>query len=309
MQMNNLANDSSHDEQQELLKACKFSYLSNSTVLYQKKHKQDLLIINSPSCYAVISPQGAQLLEFRPHGEEDWLWLSPLASFAPGEAIRGGIPICLPWFGVNQENPDSPKHGIARNQTWQLTDIDEQTNKTTVVFELHYDGECPELVKHPFYCQLTFELGTELGMQIKIKNCSDHKQTFSWAMHSYFAVEHSVKTQISGLENVAFLDNTEGLKTVKQAGSVVFAGEVDRVYQYTDTPQYLLANQKLEISGFNCPSCIVWNPGALAAMRIKDIKNHYSEFVCIERGCTFDDSLKLNAGETFRSTMRVKKPA
>ena len=308
MLLTNTAINISQDEL-DLLKVCDFVYFSNSTVLYNAEHKQDLLVINSPSCYAVISPMGGQILEFRPHGQDNWLWLSPLAKFETGQAIRGGIPICLPWFGVNQQQPELPKHGIARTQLWQLTAIEEQNGNTQVVFELHHDGELPELAAEPFYCQLTFDLGRELNLRLKLKNCSDKAQQFSWAMHSYFAVEHSVKARVTGLENHAFLDNTEGLQTFQQAGSVVFAGEVDRVYQATEPPQRLVDGEQLEISGFNCPSCIVWNPGALSAMRIADIKTHYSEFICVERGRAFDDSLTLEAGETFHSTMQVKKVA
>lgn len=310
MQTSNLAMDmAGNDELKQQIDACKFSYLSNSTVVYRKPHKQDLLIVNSPSCYAVFSLQGAQLLEFRPHGDDDWLWLSPLASFEPGKAIRGGIPVCLPWFGVNQQTPEKPKHGFVRDNLWQLSQVEERADKTIVCFDFSYDGEQAELFDTPFHCQLQFELGRELNIQIKLKNCSDQNSLFSWALHSYFAVEHSVKALVNGLDAQNFLDNTQGLAVTAQAGSVVFAGEVDRVYEATQTPQTLLSQHHLHIEGTNCPSCIVWNPGALAAMRMEDVKQHYSNFICVERGCAFGDSLHLNAGETFRSTMSIKKIA
>ena len=303
------SNDASKTPQ-ALLKNCKFAYLSNSTIIYQKDYQQELLVINSPSCYAVIALQGGQLLEFKPNNDKHWLWLSPLASFKPGEAIRGGMPVCLPWFGVNQQQPDFPKHGIARTQIWQLTDIEEHDSHSTVALELHYDGDSSEYVDHAFSCQLIFSLGSELAVQIKIKNCDEQERSFSWALHSYFAVEHSVKTQVLGLDKQDYLDNTQDLKLCQQAGAIVFAGEVDRVYENTEAAQTIIdQQQQLHIDGSNCPSCIIWNPGALAAMRVADIKDHYHEFICHERGCAFGDSLHLQSGETFDSTMRVKKNA
>lgn len=286
-----------------------FTYLSNSRVLYKKDHKQDLLIINSPLCYAVIALQGAQIIEFRPHGDNNWLWLSPLTTFQPGQAIRGGIPICLPWFGVNKTDPNKVKHGFVRNQTWQLTALQESDKQTTLNFSFDYDGADPTLFEHAFHCQLQISLGKELQLSIKIKNCDDIESSISWAMHSYFAVEHSAKTLISGLDQTNFLDNTLKLETFPQIGNLVFAGEIDRVFQATSAPQQLHSQQSLSIDGDNCPTCIVWNPGASAAMRIEDIKQHYSEFVCIERGAAFSDSLQLQPGEVFRSTMNIKKPA
>ena len=299
----------SSQNERELLEHCDFAYFSNTTILYNAEHSQEVLVINSPCCFAVIALQGAQLLEFRPHGQNNWLWLSPLSNFEPGKAIRGGIPICLPWFGVHQQNPQLPKHGIARTQQWQLTTINECPNKTEIVFELHYDGHLQQLAPEPFDCQLIFDISDELNIGFNLKNCSDKSQHISWAMHNYFAVDNSAKTRIYGLQNHAFLDNTENLQSFQQSGPIVFTAEVDRVYQNTIEPQRLIAHHTLDINGHHCPSCIVWNPGALSAMGMDDIQGHYNEFVCVERGCAFEDALILSAGETFRSTMQVKKIA
>lgn len=75
------------------------------------------LDVKTPLCTASLCLQGAHLTSWKPEGHEECLFLSPNAAFAPGKAIRGGIPVCWPWFGSRK---DAPSHGIARTSEWRL---------------------------------------------------------------------------------------------------------------------------------------------------------------------------------------------
>ncbi len=294
---------------QALVSSSQYCSLSNTQERYDATDALPLLIIDTPTCFAVISFQGAQLLEFQPKGDQPWLWLSPLANFRHGQAIRGGIPVCLPWFGVHQEDPNKPKHGFVRDRIWQLSHIDESPDKLDIVLDFSYDGSEPALFATAFSCQLRFCLDDALSIELQLNNDSSEAQLFSWALHSYLAVNAIADTRISGLNKQHYLDNTQQLKTFMQAGHIVFSGEVDRVYQACESAQTLETHHHLTISGKHCPSCIVWNPGEDLALQMQDVQQHFKDYVCVERGCSFEDSITLRPNQRFNSTMHIKKTA
>jgi len=259
-----------------------------------------LLHIHNRYCEAVIAPQGAHVLEFTPTDSSPLLWLSPKAKFAKGQAIRGGIPVCLPWFGVNQRDPDKPKHGFVRNRDWQLTQVSStDTGATQLVFAFSYSDIEPKLFAYPFQVTLTITLSHNLELTLSVTNTGTETMPFSWALHSYHPVANLATTQVEGLDGKRYLDNTRGLQPAIQSGAVVFDGEVDRAYEQVDATQILNGNPRITVTGENCDSAIVWNPGGELASTIGDIgRDAYDQFVCVERGAAFGDEWELGAGES-----------
>src|SRR5580693_8605438 len=68
--------------------------------------------------------QGAHLTAWQRPGERPVLFTSPNSAFAPGKAIRGGIPIIFPWFGASRHAPAAPQHGFARTAIWHLHGVE-----------------------------------------------------------------------------------------------------------------------------------------------------------------------------------------
>lgn len=266
-----------------------------------------LLVVNAPFCQATITLQGAQLLTFQPTGDKPWLWLSPYAQFESGKSIRGGIPVCLPWFGVNRKNPEKPKHGFVRNHDWELVSLQESATAIELEFGFTYNSERPELFNTPFTATLEMTLSGSLDFSLHIHNRATETAEFSWAFHSYFAVADCEETTVSGLEGIHYLDNTRGLNAFLQDGDIPFLQEVDRVYNHTTVPQSINAQQRLSVTGENCPTCIVWNAGKNVAATLADIREDYRHYICVERGCAFGDSLVLPAGATSSSTMTINR--
>ncbi len=271
------------------------------------KHSLPLLIVDNKFCDAVISLQGAQLLSFQPKGKLPWLWLSPYTDFEPDQPIRGGIPICLPWFGANQQDHHKPKHGFVRNHLWQLQQVSGTDDSTQITLLYHYAADKPELFTTAFDAQLIIQLSGKLELNLSIINQGKQAADFSWAFHSYFATNDLANTSVNGLDQQNYLDNTQNLSMHLQTGSVEFSQEVDRVYQTISTPQQISAQQQLTIEGNNCPSCIIWNPGENMAQGMSDIKEYYKDFICVERGCAFNDTIRLDAGESFSGTMIISQ--
>lgn len=264
-----------------------------------------LLVIDSPFCQATVLLQGAQLLTFRPTGSTPWLWLSPVARFEAGKSPRGGIPVCLPWFGVNRQDPQKPKHGFARNRDWQLVRWQESASAVQLELAFDYAGTEPGLFATPFTTHLVITLSQQIDLALTLANTGTQTEEFSWALHTYFAVPDCTQAHVHGLEGITYLDNTLGLKPRVSLLPVEFPGEVDRVYNHTLVPQILDAQHRLQIDGRNCQTCIVWNAGASAAAGLADIGSHYREYVCVERGRAFADRLTLEAGQTFRADMSI----
>lgn len=266
-----------------------------------------LLRVSNPHCDALIALQGAQLLSFTPKGSDDLLWLSPNAVFAPGQAIRGGIPVCLPWFGVNREDPSKQKHGFVRNRDWQLLGANsDHEGRTHLTLGYDYAGDEPELFPHPFRATLTAVLGATLTLTLSVQNRDSCPMPLSWAWHSYFPVDNLDTVCVSGLDGIDYLDNTQGLSRQHQHGPVQFKGEVDRVYESVPALQQIQGQPAISLHGSGCDTAIVWNPGAANSAQMGDLGTEiYRRFICVERGMAFANAQCVAPGDEIGATLEI----
>jgi glucose-6-phosphate 1-epimerase len=285
---------------------------------YYPEHTQldslDLLLVDTPLCHAVICVQGAQVLEFalkqeNPDEPVPLLWLSPLAVFEKGKALRGGIPVCLPWFGVNQQDPNKPKHGFARNRLWRLSRCEAMPDGSIELdFSFVYQPDSPadrELFAHGFSAQLSLSLGAELGLGLSVSNASEQAMPLSWALHSYHPVDDLDKVYLSGLKGREYLDNTADLSVKKQLDEIRFCGEVDRVYQNSEGELLVHSHPAIRVNAQQAPTAIVWNPGKSLAAKMADVGRYYADYICVERGAAFADSLTLKPNETVSAQVII----
>ncbi|MEM6999172.1 MAG: D-hexose-6-phosphate mutarotase [Pseudomonadota bacterium] len=263
-----------------------------------------LLQIERPGVAALISLQGAQLLRCCLGGNADLFWLSPNARMQAGQAIRGGVPVCLPWFGVNQHAADPQaavvKHGFARLQEWAVSDLNLDNDRCAIEFTLAPPYVHSQLYPCELICTLRIEFSDACSMELKVTAIRG-QAPFSWALHSYFAVAALQQVEISGLSGRSYLDNTDQLKRRRQEGTVTFRGETDRVYLDVGERQTITdSNRSVVVSGTDAPTAVVWNPGAKLAARMADVgAEHADNFVCLERGAAFDDELMLTPDESL----------
>jgi len=274
---------------------------TDSGALYGKPGLE-LLLVQTPACRAVIATQGAQLLEFRAAGREPLLWLSPKAQLEPGNPVRGGIPLCLPWFGINRKDPAKPKHGLVRTEPWQRAGARELPDgEVELVFTYSHGGS--ELFPAPFSCEVTMGLGRELRLQLQLRNLGEESAEFSWAWHTYFPVDDVRAIEVRGLEGCEYLDNTRDLQRFPQEGALTFPTEVDRVFENAPAQQRIATRAPIDTRSENCHSVIAWNPGAELAATLADVGEHYREYVCVEHGNAFANSWQLGAGETASASL------
>ena len=248
------------------------------------------------------------MLSFTPQGQADLLWVSPVAAFEQGKPIRGGIPVCLPWFGVNRRDPDKPKHGFARTSRWRLeyaqTCADGATQLTLALRQ--FSRKAHPHFPHCFEALLNITVARELMLQLQVVNRSPTRMPLSWALHSYHPVSDLGSTTVRGLQGTEYLDNTRGLERRTQQQPPRFDGEFDRVYLSVPGEQSISGHPEIRIRGQNAPTAIVWNPGPEIALSLPDLgHNAHRKFICVERGAAFDDEPLVAPGATLHTRVTI----
>jgi glucose-6-phosphate 1-epimerase len=284
-----------------------FSFEKGNHRLVFKKGGGDipLIEIKNEQASASISLQGAHLLSWVPAGEEDVIWLSTQAKFAPGKSVRGGIPICWPWFGPHESNAAYPGHGFARTVLWQVTKTEAlSADETRVTFQLdsrQLDAAIKPMWPLPTIAEYRLTIGKTLTIELTTFNHSDQAMTIGQALHTYFKVDDVSKTRILGLEDRPYLDKTDGFKRKTQSGAVTIGAEVDRVY--LQTPDDVVIDdgkRKIVIKKQGSQSTIVWNPWQAAAEKMGDLgQDGYLKMLCVESANAVDDTVVVGAGESY----------
>jgi glucose-6-phosphate 1-epimerase len=297
-----------NDNLKNLLDSCDFLQLTSSAKEFPGSMGTGLPIIrlDTPACTALIAIQGAHLLSFCAKDGAPLLWVSPNCNFTPGVALRGGVPVCLPWFGPNID-PKKPKHGFARNNDWQLSNVALLVNgDTELIFT--FASQANDLFNFDFSVQLKMTLGAEIKLDLTINNTDNEAFDCSWVLHSYHPVSSLADVRVIGLAGKTYLDNLEKHAAKVQHGDVSFPAEVDRVFPGIENELEIIGSPHISIRHQNCPSVVVWNPGATNAANIADIgAGNEQHYICVERGAVLAEKWNLVAGETKHARVEISE--
>lgn len=298
-----------NNELHDIIAGCDFLELTSSDKAFPGSRGTGLPIlrVNTPLCSAFVALQGAHLLSFQAHNGQPLLWVSPNCDFTAGIALRGGIPVCLPWFGPNLLDPKKPKHGFARNREWQLFEASRLTDGSIKLI-FNFDSPANELFDFDLTAQLIMTLGNSIKLDINITNTDTRVFDCSWVLHSYHPVSSLQDVRVQGLSGRTYLDNLENHAQKIQEGDVSFPGEVDRVFPDIANSIRIAGQPAIEITHNNCPSVVVWNPGATNAAKIADIgAGNEQSYICVERGAVLAEKWHLAAGESKSATVEIKE--
>ena len=257
----------------------------------------------------LIAEQGAQVLSYRRYGQPPLIWLSDQARYLIGQGVRGGVPVCWPWFGDLQRNPpevqamvqgDAPFHGLARTLDWQLQDTLEQADQVTLCFALDLPDGLPGW-PHAAGVRLQIELGEQLQLRLITRNLGSTPLAISQALHSYFAVSDIRQIRVQGLEGCRYIEARDNWSCRQQAGALPFTGETDRLY--LDLPPRLVIDdplwqRRLVLEARGSRSAIVWNPWVDKSTRLTQFAaDAWQGMLCIETANVLDDAVLLAPGE------------
>jgi len=254
---------------------------------------------------ASIALQGAHILSFQPKGENGLIWMSEDATFAPKKSLRGGVPVCWPWFGPHETDTSLPAHGYARTVSWKpVTSKILDDGSTYICFELDHATVDKRLQVHALTVQLHITVGSSLRLELETKNCGDTPYLLSEAMHTYFKVGDIREISINGLNGCEYLDKTDNFSRKQQQGDVAIAAETDRVYLNTGSCvriHDLKLQRTIVIESEHSQSVIVWNPWIETAAKMGDLgQEGYLNMLCVETANAVDNTVTLPAGETHR---------
>ncbi|WP_199424176.1 D-hexose-6-phosphate mutarotase [Actinotalea solisilvae] len=255
--------------------------------------------VRGPVADAVVHLQGAQVTAWAPHGEGPVLWRSSRARLEPGVAVRGGVPLCFPWFGAHATEPTAPAHGFARTTRWELLDAAEDGDDVVVRLALADDLLTRASAwPHRFAAVCTVRVGRTLGVALEATNRDDHDVTVEAALHTYLAVRDVRRTSVAGLEGTPYLDKPSGGgERPGEAGPVRFEGEVDRVYLGTRaTATVDDGDRRLAVAKTGSATTVVWNPGPARGAAMADVGDAWPGFVCVEAAAVGDDAVRLAPG-------------
>ena len=263
-------------------------------------------VINESAC-ASIALQGAHLFHYSKKNEDSIFWLSECSDFESNKAVRGGVPICWPWFGTNKNCPNLPQHGFARTSLWEWVDSKEIDSKTTKVsLKLKDSKETHKFWPYKFELTLEITIAEHLTFSLTTTNLGNKSFEITQALHSYFQISHISNIKIQGLDKKPYLDALD-FKNYKQNGDITFNREIDRVYQEVNENVILIDKErKIEIENEGSSSVVVWNPWIEKTKRMSAMKHDaYKSFICIESANAFDDFKILEPKEshTLKATI------
>jgi len=235
-----------------------------------------VVVVNHPKVRAAVTLQGAHLLTWQPSGEKPVLWLSSETAFKNGVAIRGGIPICWPWFGPAGQ----PAHGFARNLPWTLTAHDEDESGVILTFTLEQSAESKKHWPHDFCLIARFKLGEVCEMELE----SHGEYEYTAALHTYFNIGDITQIDVSGLGS-PYIDKVNP-GTGEQQGNLTFATRTDRIYTKPE-PFSVITDKALqrviEVHHHNNTDVVAWNPWSELSVSMADMPNDgYKTMVCVE---------------------------
>jgi glucose-6-phosphate 1-epimerase len=243
-------------------------------------------VVENENGRAEIYSNGAHVTSFTPRGaEHDLLWLSQESHWQEGKPIRGGVPLCFPWFGPKEGDPDAPAHGVARTGQWELKEMHEAEASTSLVFVP--SQEVASNLFWPRGCQVEFtvDVGEALGMSFAVENVSGEEIAYEVALHTYFSVGDARQVLVRGLEGVGFFDKVAGSEREGENEAVHFTAETDRVYQSASTCALddPLWNHSIAILKQNSNSTVVWNPWVKKSAVMPDFGDaEWTRMACIE---------------------------
>lgn len=244
-----------------------------------------ILVIQHPTATARVALHGAHVMHWAPTGHAPVLYMSPQSIYAEGKALRGGIPICWPWFSAHPTDAALPMHGLARLRFWQLDAAQADDHRATLQLSLRSSAATRAHWPHDFHCQLHLSIGTELEVALTTENTGPAPLPLTEALHTYLTVGDISRVRLTGLHGSPYLDTVGTPAQRLQEGDVTFDREVDRRYQSTsaihlhDPAQHRTLTVHKDASA----TTVVWNPWIEKSARLPDLPDDaWQHFLCIE---------------------------
>jgi glucose-6-phosphate 1-epimerase len=271
--------------------------------------------VDSPHAEGEMYFHGGQVMSWKPANGDEVLFVSRQARWEAGRPIRGGVPVCFPWFGPHRSNPEAPAHGFVRTKAWELESITEIDEAVIVSMFTAEDNESRRWWPSSFRLVHRVTFGRTLTMELIVTNTGDESLRFEEALHTYYRVRDIDRTRVLGLEGVKYLDTLVRPPEEKtEDGTIAFTGETDRIY-LDPRPSVGVedgAARRLRLTASQARTAVVWNPWIAKARTLQDLADdEWRQFVCVETSNVERRAVDLAAGQqhVMRVVVSVDRPA
>lgn len=258
--------------------------------------------VTHPQATATIALHGAHVIDYTPAGHEPVIFTSQDAVYKAGKAIRGGVPVCWPWFNAHPTDSSLPSHGFARINFWRLYSTAATDQGVTLIFEYRHGSLDASLI---------VAIGSSLTVALHTKNISDRDEVVGGALHSYFNIGDIYNVSLSGLDKVDYIDTVVNTNET-QEGDITFDGELDRIYTNTKDDVIIkdpVMKRDIIVQKTGSTSTVVWNPWIEKSAGMGDLDNEeYKTFLCVEAANAREDVYTLAPQEqhTLSTTITAR---
>lgn len=275
--------------------------------------------VATPAATAEVYLHGAQVTSWIPAGGSEVLFLSKHSQWQEGKAIRGGIPICYPWFRAKTRtktrakanDPTAPSHGFVRTTAWQIESITQQAGDVILSLVIPSSEATRKFWPYDFHLTHRITVGTTLKLELITRNTGAETFRIEEALHTYFRVGDVEKASVSGLDGAVFLDNVHGNSERTQQGDLVMTGATDNAYMDTRSAVTVIdpvLRRKLVTEKTNSATTVAWNPWQQGAASLSDLGDEeWRGMICAEASNILRAAVEVapGANHTFAATLRV----
>ena len=266
--------------------------------------------ITSPEVVGEMYLYGAHVTSWKPVGGEEVLFLSSQSRWEHGHAIRGGVPVCFPWFGDKADDPKAPAHGFVRTKAWQLESIAQVGAAVTVSMFTESNEDTKRWWPAEFRMVHRATFGSELSLELVVTNTGTTSLRFEEALHAYHRVGNIADVRLRGLDTVHYLDKTDSNRKKIQHGEIVIVSETDRVYLNTRDAIELedpVLYRRIRVTKENSLTTVVWNPWVQKAHSLADLADdEWTQMICIESSNVSDFAVDLAPGQQHKMKAIVR---
>jgi D-hexose-6-phosphate mutarotase len=274
----------------------------------------DRLALHATEGEALVYLQGAHVAHFQPKGGRPVLWMSAASRFEAGKPLRGGVPICFPWFGPKAGSPEAPLHGYARILPWAVGAVVRETDGSLrAVLDLTAEAAARGGFPRELSLSLAVTVSRSLRMELTVRNVDSAAVTFEEALHSYFSLSDVRQARIRGLEGVAYVDKTAAMARQPSAREpIAISAETDRVYlgaTGTVTIEDPGWRRRIVVGKSGSATTVVWNPWVAKAKAMPDFGDEeWAGMVCVETANAMGDAVALAPGgsHVMAATLEVQ---
>ena len=277
-------------------------------------------LITTPEAEAEIYTQGAHLTRWTPCGQRPVIFTSSRSLYEPGKAIRGGVPICFPWFGPRSGprsgapggGPPGPVHGFARTTEWNVSSAGlSSSGQLEMTFSLSPSDATRALGFSDFRVLFRVAIGRTLEMDLEVHNESGEPLEFEEALHTYFAIGDVHQVSVTGLETTAYIDKTDGFREKRRDDTPIRIGkETDEVYLNTSASCVIhdpAWSRRVTIAKSGSHSTVVWNPWIEKSKTLADMDpEEWRGMLCVETANAASNAITLSAGASCRLAVEIR---